>query len=86
MDALLTPNMLFREAQFIAKIYHTKIDNLCLHDNGKLSIIRNGKEKFCNTNYEDLQLSLDDFAERYIKPVIWELLDWDRAFKLETWK
>ncbi len=86
----LTPRMLYLETERLSLYYHTKIDNVCLTENPedenyKFSIIRDRKEKFIDVSYSDLTMSLDDFSERIIKPLLNSMLDWDRAFRMETW-
>ncbi len=92
-NKLLNPNLIMREAQRLAVHFHLtkkydlncKIEYdigtdkevlICSHNNRKVNML---------FSKDDTKMSIDDFSEVFIKPLVHSLCDWDRAFRMETW-
>lgn len=79
MNSLLTEQVIRKEVYTLTK--NSRYDYCVSLTSNKLQI----NSKWIELDSSSLSISLDDFSEKYIKPLLFIQHDWDRAFKLETW-
>jgi hypothetical protein len=79
MNNLLTEEIIRKEVYDLTKLsrydYHVHLGENILEINGKYVQLRTS----------DLCMSLDDFSERVIKPLLGLCINWDKAFNPKTW-